>query len=112
MSIQYALAFIDAYTMGAGRLGSSVAGLTGLTGVIIGGRALARRAGGRNGAVAALAAGLTGIVLGVLVAATADDGVGSGNGLGGAVVAVILGLIATILGALALARTRRSGASA
>ncbi|GAA0579564.1 DUF6223 family protein [Actinomadura livida] len=117
MSIQYAVALVDAYAMSAGRLGSSVAGLTGLAGIVIGALALARPAGrlgtrnGRNGAFAALAAGLAGIVLGGLVAVTSGGSVGTGNGLGGAFVALVLGLIATALGGLALARARRTGAS-
>jgi hypothetical protein len=103
------------YTMSSGRLGSTVAGVLGLIGVVVGGLALARPASrvgtgsGRLGAIVALAAGLTGMALGGLVAATADGAVGSGNGLGGAFVALVIGLIATVLGGLALARSRRTG---
>ena len=60
-------------------------------------------------AVIEFPAGLIGLVLGGLVAATAEGGVGSGNGLGGAFVALVLGLVATVLGGLALARVRRTG---
>ncbi|MEU5608538.1 DUF6223 family protein [Streptomyces sparsogenes] len=103
------------YTLSAGRLGAIVAALLALTGVCVGGLALAHSAGrvrtgpGRRGAVMALAAGLTGMALGGLVAATASGGLGTGNGLGGALVALVLGLTGTALGGLALARARRTG---
>ncbi|GGX01050.1 DUF6223 family protein [Streptomyces lomondensis] len=54
-------------------------------------------------------AGAAGMALGGLVAATADGGLGSGNGLGGAYVALLMGLTGTSLGALALTRSRRTG---
>lgn len=57
----------------------------------------------------AAAAGLIGMTLGALVAATADGGLGTGNGLGGAYVAMLVGLISTALGGLALSRARRTG---
>jgi hypothetical protein len=41
--------------------------------------------------------------------ATADGGVGTGNGLGGGVVAMMVGLIAAGIGGLDLARFRRTG---
>jgi Family of unknown function (DUF6223) len=100
------------YTMSSGRLGSIVAALVGLIGVVIGGLAL-RSAGrigtgsGRLGAIVALVAGLIGMALGGLVVATADGGVGTGNGLGGGIVALVVGLISMVLGGLALARSRR-----
>ncbi|MEU5949012.1 DUF6223 family protein [Micromonospora sp. NPDC047465] len=103
------------YTMSAGRLGSSVAAVLGLIGVIIGGLALARptsRIGtgnGRGGATVALVAGLIGVALGGVVVATSDSGIGTGNGRGGAYVALVVGLISIVLGGLALARTRRTG---
>ncbi|MEV7522152.1 DUF6223 family protein [Streptomyces sp. NPDC091371] len=103
----------DVYTMSAGRIGSVVGGLLGLTAVVLGGMALARAAGrsrsgfGRGGAVAALVAGPVGMAIGALVAATADGGLGTGNGLGGAYVALLVGLAGTALGGLALARIRR-----
>lgn len=104
----------SAYDMSAGRVGAIVAALLGLTGVVIGGRALARPSGsrgngsGRTGAVLALAAGATGIILGGLVAVTADGGLGTGNGLGGALMALLVGLIGMTLGGLALTRARRT----
>ncbi|GAA4571854.1 hypothetical protein GCM10023176_33430 [Micromonospora coerulea] len=106
-------AAVSVYTMSAGRLGASVAALLGLTGVIIGGLALARptsgigTGNGRLGATMALVAGLIGIALGGLVVATSDSGIGTGNGRGGAYVALVVGLIAMVLGGLALARSRR-----
>ncbi|MFI6978989.1 DUF6223 family protein [Embleya sp. NPDC050154] len=102
--------------MGAGRIGAITAALLGLTAVAVGALALARATGrtragrighGRGGAVA-VAAGLAALALGGLVAATADGGLGSGNGLGGAYVALIVGLTGTTLGALSLARSRRT----
>ena len=105
---------VSVYTMSLGRLGAIVAGLVGLTGVVLGGLAL-RSAGrlgtgsGRSGAIAALAAGLIGTTLGGLVVVTADGGIGTGNGLGGGIVALVVGLIGMALGGLALARSRRRG---
>ncbi|MFD7261647.1 DUF6223 family protein [Streptomyces sp. NPDC059874] len=112
VSVQPAAASV--YTMSAGRLGSIVGGLLGLTAVVLGGMALARSAGRignrfrRGGAVAAVVAGPIGMVLGGVVAATAEGGLGTGNGLGGAYVALLVGLIGTALGGLALTR-RRTG---
>ncbi|MFI8338965.1 DUF6223 family protein [Streptomyces sp. NPDC085639] len=100
------------FSMSAGRLGSIVAGLVGLTGVVIGGLALARptgRSGTRSGRVGAVVAGLIAMALGGLVVATSDSGIGTGNGRGGAFVALLLGLIAVLVGGLALARSRRTG---
>ena len=79
-----------------------MAGLLGLTGVVIGGLALARPAGrfgissGPRGAIIALAAGLIGIALGGLVVAISDAGIGTGNGRAGAYVALVMGLTAVI----------------
>ncbi|WP_274564855.1 DUF6223 family protein [Streptomyces spiramyceticus] len=112
-SVQSAAA--DVYTMSAGRRGAVVAALLALTGVVIGGLALARSTGrigtgpGRRGAVLALVAGLIGMTLGGLVAATASGGLGTGNGLGGAVVAMVVGLIGMALGGVSLTRSRRTG---
>ncbi|WP_031172033.1 DUF6223 family protein [Streptosporangium roseum] len=108
---------VSVYAMSSGRLGSIVAALVGLAGVVIGGLALARAAGrigtgvgnGRGGAVVALVAGLIGTALGGLVVATADGGLGTGNGLGGGLVALVVGLIGMVLGGLVLARSRRTG---
>ena len=51
--------------------------------------------------------GLIGAVIGGLVVATADGGLGTGNGIAGGVVAMIVGLIGIALGGLALIRSRR-----
>jgi hypothetical protein len=55
----------------------------------------------------ALVLGPIGLVIGGLVVATANGGIGTGNGLAGGVVAMIVGLIGVALGGLALARSRR-----
>ncbi|MFE5485217.1 DUF6223 family protein [Streptomyces sp. NPDC056527] len=101
-------------TMSAGRLIAVVAGLVGLTGVVIGGLAL--RSVGRTDAVSgrsrpavALGAGLIAIALGGLVVATSDSGIGTGNGRGGAFVALAVGMISIILGGMARTRSRRTG---
>ena len=100
--------------MSAGRLGSAVATLVGLIGVVVGGLALARsrRIGTGNegrGAILALVAGLAGAAIGGLVVAAAEGGPGTGYGIVGGFVALAVGLIAMILGGLALARSRPSG---
>jgi hypothetical protein len=103
---------VSVYTMSPGRLEAIAAGVMGLTGVVLGGRAL-RSAGrigagsGRRGAIMALVAGLIGVTFGGLVVAAAKGGIGTGNGLGGGVVALVLGLIGMALGGLALARSGR-----
>ena len=103
--------------MSSGRLGAFVAVLIGLTGIVIGGRALARSAGrpraaggdGTGGASARRRHGAG--------AEWADSRrtvcwprptvvLGTGNGLAGAVVAMVLGLIGIVLGGLARARAR------
>lgn len=102
------------YTVSVGRVGASLAALVGLLGAINGGLALARPARQghittwvrRNGAATALMTGLIAMVVGGSVAATADGGLGTGNGLGGAYVALLVGLIAIALGWLA--RSRRT----
>lgn len=104
------------YTVSLGRVGAFLSALVGLLGAVTGGLALARPTGQghigawarRNGAVTALAAGLVAVVVGGAVAATADGGLGTGNGLGGAYFAMLLGLIAVTLGRLARSRSRRS----
>jgi hypothetical protein len=111
LSIQPAAA--NVYTLSAGRLGSIVAGVVGLTGIVVAWLALARptsRIGtghGRFGATVALVAGLIGMALGGLVVATSDGGIGTGNGRAGAYVALVVGLVSVALGGLALARARR-----
>ncbi|MFF7245087.1 DUF6223 family protein [Embleya sp. NPDC008237] len=104
-------------TLSAGRIGAIAAALTGILGAVNGGLALARPAAGghlgawvaRNGVVTALVAGSLAVVVGAVVAATADGGLGSGNGLGGAYVAVLVGLLAVALGWAARLRSRRTG---
>ncbi|GAB3839169.1 hypothetical protein GCM10029963_06090 [Micromonospora andamanensis] len=100
----------EGLTMSAGRLGSTVAALLGLAGVIIGGLALAHPRGGetRRGAIA-LAAGTAALALGALVVVTSDSGIGTGNGRGGGYVALVVGLIAVVVGGVAVARSRRAG---
>ncbi|WP_055601583.1 DUF6223 family protein [Streptomyces aureus] len=100
------------YDFSLGRLGATTGGLLGLAGVVVAVLALARPAGPLGTARrprGAMAAGLIAMVLGGLVAATADGGLGTGNGLGGAYVALLLGLISTALGGLALRRSRHAG---
>ena len=109
--------FASVLAMSSGRLGAFVGVVVGLTGIVIGGRALARSAGrsrspggtgdGGPAAVVAVVLGLSGLALGGLVAATSDGGVGTGNGLGGAVVAMVLGLTGIVLGGLARARAQK-----
>jgi Family of unknown function (DUF6223) len=101
------------FAMSSGRLGATAAAVLGLVGTVIGGLALARSngrsraaAGARSQGKVALVLGVLSAVLGVVYVATADGGLGTGNGLGGAIVAVALGLIATVLGGLARTRTR------
>ncbi|TQM32936.1 DUF6223 family protein [Nocardia bhagyanarayanae] len=109
-SIQSSAASVS--TMSSGRLGAIVATVVGLIGVSVGGSALARstRIGSsRNAALVALAAGLTTVVIGGLVVATADGGLGTGNGLGGALVALAVGLISIVVGGLLMVRARRAG---
>ncbi|MEU2155900.1 DUF6223 family protein [Streptomyces sp. NPDC019396] len=103
------------YTVSAGRVGASLSALAGFLGSVAGALALARvdtrgrlvTWAGRNGAVTALVAGTVAMVVGGTVAATADGGLGTGNGLGGAYFAILLGLIAVTLGRLALTPRKR-----
>ncbi|MFD5425955.1 DUF6223 family protein [Streptomyces sp. NPDC127084] len=102
--------------MSVGRVGASLSALVGLLGSVGGGLALARTStrgraitwARRNGAVTALATGPVALVVGGTVAATADGGLGTGNGLGGAYFAMLLGLIAITLGWLARSRSHRT----
>jgi hypothetical protein len=97
------------------RLWATTAAGLALVGVVMGGLALARRAGrigignGRTGAIVGVVAGLIAVLNGGLNLAVAKGGPGSGNGVVGAAAALVLGLIAMALGGLALARTRRTG---
>ncbi|WP_306439566.1 DUF6223 family protein [Streptomyces sp. BR123] len=104
------------YTVSSGRVGASLSALVGLLGAVTGGLALAGPArqghivtwARRNGAVTALVAGLIAVAVGGTVAATADGGLGTGNGLGGAYFAMLLGLIAVTLGRRARSRSHRT----
>ncbi|WP_268871934.1 DUF6223 family protein [Amycolatopsis orientalis] len=114
MSIQIAAQqAVDVYSLSPGRIGSIVAGVLCLVGVVAGGLARVRsRAGtgsGRRGALVAVATGATGVVVAGVVAAGSDGGIGTGNGLAGAFVALALGLAALVLGGLTLARSRPRG---
>jgi len=96
------------------RLWATTAIAVALTGVVIGGLALARpasrfgTASGRLGAIVALVAGLIAVVNGGLNLAVASGGPGTGNGVVGGAAAFVLGLIALALGGLALPRCRRA----
>ncbi|MFJ7778815.1 DUF6223 family protein [Streptomyces yangpuensis] len=104
----------DVLTVSGGRIGAVLSALLGLLGSVGGGLALARTAGRgrvltwarRNGAVTALVSGPIAVAVGATVAATAEGGLGTGNGLGGAYVAVLLGLTALTLGGAARTRAR------
>lgn len=103
------------YDITLGRVGAATGALLGLAGVVVAVLALVRPADLRGSATAAtratvaMVAGLISTALGALVAATADGGPGTGNGLGGAYVAMVVGLVGTGLGRLALRRSRRAG---
>lgn len=83
--------------VGAGRLGATVAAVVSLFAVALGVVAVARP-GPPGRTTVVLALGALGLVLGAAFVATADGGLGSGNGLGGAVVAVALGVVGLLLG--------------
>jgi hypothetical protein len=91
----------------ASALTAIVAALLGLLGVAVAGWSLSRRDQRRRlprhrPGLVALSAGAIGTVLGVVVAATADGGLGRGNGFGGALVAVVM-----MLGGLTHRRSSR-----
>jgi hypothetical protein len=96
------------------RLWATTAAVVALSGVVIGGLALARPAGRfgtasrRLEAIVALVAGLIAVVNGGLNLAIANGGPGTGNGVVGGAAAFVLGLVALALGGLALARCRRT----
>lgn len=97
----------------AGRLWSIVAGLLGLTGIIIGAIALTRGARNinsvqRTGTIALVLASI-GILLSVIHLARTTGGFGTGKGRAGAIVAIIIGLIGIILSRIAVRRARRIG---
>lgn len=100
------------YGMTPERMAASTAAVIALLGVVIGGLAVVRsvrRIGnhGQRGAIVALVLGPIGLAIGGLVVATADGGVGTGNGVAGGRIAIALGLIGMALGWLALVRARR-----
>lgn len=95
------------------RIVASAAAVVGLIGAILGGLALARsirRIGnsGRRGAIVALILGPISLVTGGLIVATADGGLGTGNGIAGGFVAIALSLIGMALSGLAPARSQRT----
>jgi len=95
------------------RIVASAAAVVGLIGAIIGGLALlrsVRRIGnsGRRGAIVALILGPISLVTGGLIVATADGGLGTGNGIAGGFVAIALSLIGMALSGLALVRSHRT----
>jgi Family of unknown function (DUF6223) len=53
--------------------------------------------------------GLTRVIVGGLALARPASRIGTGSGRLGAIVALVVGLIAVLLGGLALARSRRTG---
>lgn len=94
-----------------GRLWSIVAGLIGLTGIIIGRLALIRSArrisSARSMSIAAIVLGLISIAISLLHLASTTGGFGTGKGRAGAIVAIVLGLVSIIIGWRALARSHR-----
>ena len=94
-----------------GRLASITASLLGLSGVIIGRKALMRSSKGvkpgQSMGIAALVLGLIGVILGITHLASTTGGFGTGKGRAGAIVALLLGLTAIVLGALTLRRSQR-----
>lgn len=92
------------YGLTAGRFWSLVGAAFGLTGVVIGGLALARSRFGARGPIVAMAAGLVSMAIGGWVVAVAEGGPGTGYGIVGGYAALVVGLIAMALGGLAVAR--------
>lgn len=90
--------------LGSGRLLPGLAALAGLGGIIIGWRA--RNGRSQTRALVAGILGLSGLLIGVLHAANAAGGFGTGNGLAGAIVAMLLGLASTVIGLIGLVRSR------
>lgn len=103
------LAQSDAAGLTAGRFWSLVGVAVGLAGVVIGARAVIRRAG-RRSAIIALVAGSAALVLGGLVVLAAEGGPGTGYGIVGGFLALIIGSVAAVLGVFALRRVRGSPA--
>jgi hypothetical protein len=102
----FAASTVDPATVTSHRAVATAAVLVALAGAVVGGIALARPTTHRV-PFTALLAGAVGAVVGTAVLATADGGVGTGNGVVGGYVGIALGLIAGLLGALALHRSRR-----
>src|SRR5215469_5299238 len=102
------------YGLTARRLWTTTVVAVALTGVAVGGLALARPASrfgtesGRLGAVVVLVAGLIAVSNGWLNLALAKGGPGTGNGVVGGAAAFVLGIIALALGGLALSRSGRT----
>ncbi len=94
------------------RIWATSTALIALTGVVIGGLALARRAGrsgsnsGRLGSFVALGAGILAVGNGALILMMATGGPGSGNGVVGGAGALVLGMVAMVLGGLAVSHSR------
>jgi hypothetical protein len=109
-SLLYTGLFVQGITIG--RLASIIAGLVGLTGVIIGRQALVRTTRsigtGRTKAIAALVMGLTGIAASGLHLAITTGGFGTGSGRAGAIVALVIGGIGAAFGWMALNRSRQT----
>jgi hypothetical protein len=103
--------FLQVSGITPGRAVSLLAGVIGLTGIVIGWMALNRTArgisSGRQMGIVALAMGLISMVLGGLHLASTTGGFGTGKGRAGAIVAMVVGLISLILGRRAQARARR-----
>ena len=102
------------YGLTSRRLWATAAAMLALSGVVIGGLALAHpvsrlgTASGSLGAFLALAMGLVAAINGGLNLAVANGGPGTGNGVVGGAAAFVLGLAAAATGWIALARSRRT----
>lgn len=100
--------------LSVGRGAATIAALLALLGVAVAMRTLlrARRRHhdhpGRGGGLVATVAGAIAAVLGAVVIATADGGLGTGNGLGGGYVAVLASVLSLGLGGVILVRHRRA----
>src|SRR5262245_977269 len=90
------------YTVTTKRIAASTAILTGLIAAAISWLALVRsvrRIGndGRRGAMVAMVLGPISLIIGGAVLATAEGGVGTGNGVAGGVVAIVVAVIGMVL---------------
>lgn len=100
------------YGMTPERTVASTAVVLALISAIIGGLSLTRAVrrignGGSNGAIVALVLGPIALIVGGLVVATADGGLGTGNGVAGGFVAMAVAVIGIALGGLARVRSGR-----